>query len=358
MRDKRRTLDKKSANLNFKKIAKKQKWQERGITLIALVVTIVILLILAGVTLNVALSDNGLFDKTKKAAEEYKQAQSEEEDLLLKYEYEMAQLQGKISETETFGEYSMEKEIKEKYGQDIKIGDTVNYKPNAEGVEEVASYDGTWKVLGIENGQILLMSSEPVADNVELNGKEGFLKLEEKLNAVCEDYGSGTGAESSRSLKVEDINKITDYNLENPKKVEKFGKGAVNEYGTDVTFKLNSEGNLVYECSNGAKLKSNATSFKHVDDRELNANLKKITVKSTAFRYACRFKDLIVGDIDYSLDLVLGENVEELFRLILRNGTDGVNTGIALASCAININTNTSSNGDVFRSLFLFFSVE
>ena len=80
MRDKRKTLDKKSENLKFKKISKKQKLQERGITLIALVVTIVILLILAGVTLNIALSDNGLFSKTKEAAKKY-QTESEREAL-------------------------------------------------------------------------------------------------------------------------------------------------------------------------------------------------------------------------------------------------------------------------------------
>ena len=78
MRDKRKKLDKKIDNVKLKEIAKKQKLKEQGITLIALVVTIIILLILAGVTLNIALSDNGLFNKTKKAAEEYKEAQENE----------------------------------------------------------------------------------------------------------------------------------------------------------------------------------------------------------------------------------------------------------------------------------------
>ncbi len=40
---------------------------ERGITLIALVVTIVVLLILAGVTITYALGDNGLFTSASKA---------------------------------------------------------------------------------------------------------------------------------------------------------------------------------------------------------------------------------------------------------------------------------------------------
>ena len=65
MRDKRKTLDKKSNNLKIKKLAKKQKLQERGITLIALVITIIILLILAGVTLNIAIRRKWIVWKSK-----------------------------------------------------------------------------------------------------------------------------------------------------------------------------------------------------------------------------------------------------------------------------------------------------
>ena len=39
--------------------------RNKGITLVALVVTIVIMLILAGVTLNIALGENGLFKMAK-----------------------------------------------------------------------------------------------------------------------------------------------------------------------------------------------------------------------------------------------------------------------------------------------------
>ena len=45
--------------------------REKGITLIALVVTIIILLILAGVTLSLALTQNGIFDQARKAADSY-----------------------------------------------------------------------------------------------------------------------------------------------------------------------------------------------------------------------------------------------------------------------------------------------
>ena len=62
--------------------------KEKGITLIALVVTIIILLILAGVTLSLALSENGLFDKTKDAAEEY-QSQANNETNIVNYIYDL-----------------------------------------------------------------------------------------------------------------------------------------------------------------------------------------------------------------------------------------------------------------------------
>ncbi len=56
--------------------------KERGITLIALVVTIIILLILAGVTLSLAVTQGGLFDKTRTAANQYEDEQKKESNLV------------------------------------------------------------------------------------------------------------------------------------------------------------------------------------------------------------------------------------------------------------------------------------
>ena len=41
---------------------------ERGITLVALVITVVIMIILAAVTINVTLGDGGIVEQTKEAA--------------------------------------------------------------------------------------------------------------------------------------------------------------------------------------------------------------------------------------------------------------------------------------------------
>ena len=53
--------------------------QERGITLIALVVTIIIMLILAGVSIKLAIDNNGVIENAKEAKDQYEQAQANDE---------------------------------------------------------------------------------------------------------------------------------------------------------------------------------------------------------------------------------------------------------------------------------------
>ena len=62
----------------------------KGITLVALVVTIVVLLILAGVSINTVLGDDGIIQKAKDAAEATKRASAEEEMNRLVLEYQLA----------------------------------------------------------------------------------------------------------------------------------------------------------------------------------------------------------------------------------------------------------------------------
>ena len=47
---------------------------KRGITLIALVITIIILLILASVSLNLVLGDNGIIERAQQALEKTEEA--------------------------------------------------------------------------------------------------------------------------------------------------------------------------------------------------------------------------------------------------------------------------------------------
>lgn len=58
--------------------------EQKGITLVALVITIIILLILAGISIA-SLSDNGLFGKTKEAKNKSENAQIAENAALNSY---------------------------------------------------------------------------------------------------------------------------------------------------------------------------------------------------------------------------------------------------------------------------------
>ena len=59
---------------------------EKGITLIALVITIVVLLILAGISIAMVTGDNGILTQAARATEETENAQVEENDVLYNYE--------------------------------------------------------------------------------------------------------------------------------------------------------------------------------------------------------------------------------------------------------------------------------
>ena len=52
--------------------------KERGITLVALVVTIIVLLILAGVAISLTISDNGIFTRARRAADTWVNAEQNE----------------------------------------------------------------------------------------------------------------------------------------------------------------------------------------------------------------------------------------------------------------------------------------
>ena len=71
--------EKNKINLHLPNKKKVQKLEEKGITLIALVVTIILLLILAGVTISQIAGSNGLFQRARQAVEKYKNAAEEEQ---------------------------------------------------------------------------------------------------------------------------------------------------------------------------------------------------------------------------------------------------------------------------------------
>lgn len=71
----------------MKKLKEELKYGKKGITLISLVVTIIVLLILAGITINMLFGENGLLNRATDTTEEYSKAEAKEKVELLLSEY-------------------------------------------------------------------------------------------------------------------------------------------------------------------------------------------------------------------------------------------------------------------------------
>ncbi len=73
----------------MKKFRKEKQGNIKGITLISLVITIIILIILAGVSINLVLGENGLFTKAREAREKFLNARAEEEERIAELEMQI-----------------------------------------------------------------------------------------------------------------------------------------------------------------------------------------------------------------------------------------------------------------------------
>lgn len=178
--------------------------KQKGITLVALIITIIVMLILVGVTITLVLN-GGLFDTAKEARDKTEKSVKEESELS-QYEYEIAKAKGEVTDEDIL-----------KYDYGVKIGDKIDYKEGTGYASEIDSNfvmdDLDWRVLGVnEKGQIELISTKPTTSKLKLSGEEGYLNAETNLNTLCNDlYGKGEYAAGARSLNVEDVNKLANF---------------------------------------------------------------------------------------------------------------------------------------------------
>ena len=240
----------------------------KGITLVALILTIIILIILAGVGISVAIGQNGIFTKSKEGVSKYQDSVKREE----------SELDKAFDTIESLDPNSL--------AAKVKIGDYVNYTPKAGETTTISqgSYDryveysnGTgylnwktinedgettangefgsgyssdqifkvptdtsnikWRVLSIEDGCVNLISEKEIGRNGQWTGDSGdalYLKDitgyaygVDVINEVCSIYGTGEGAKSARGITVEEVNKLTGYDP----KTGYYGTGNRNYYG-------------------------------------------------------------------------------------------------------------------------------
>ena len=74
--------------------------KERGITLIALVVTIIVLLVLAGISISMLTGENGILNRAGEAKTKTEEAQGEQQKILSDYEQEIEDMVGNISQVD------------------------------------------------------------------------------------------------------------------------------------------------------------------------------------------------------------------------------------------------------------------
>lgn len=82
------------------------KKQNKGITLIALVITIIVLLILAGITITLVMGDNGLIAKSQQAGKNYAEAENYETNSLNSLEDEMIAITNRGDNTNQQPDYN------------------------------------------------------------------------------------------------------------------------------------------------------------------------------------------------------------------------------------------------------------
>lgn len=275
----------------------------------------------------------------------------------------------------------------------IHIGDTINYVAT-EDVEEnertivstadvngfgnqtinLNDYTGTWRVLGVENGKLNIVSSKNagiIASNNEtwltgvfassylkLKGKVGYQNAEKELNRVCSLYGKGKYAESARSINVDDINKITGYdpnhvgvnvNTATTEQIAagtKYNQGILGEYGSTVSFFWDGTSKPKYTSStiNGnLKEEHNTNGFvwfngKNWEKSNYTVQNKKICdITLTGYKYYAN--TLTANDTSQSVGIANNSNEWDLLFNNSKLG-DGMFEYYWLASNGIMMNEN------------------
>ena len=234
---------------------------EKAITLIALVVTIVILLILAGVTITMTLGQNGLFTRAREGRAAYEESEVRDDLSMLITQYTWDKVAGKTDKS--LGDYLKDNgatsvkanadgttleveykgyvftvnkdsgeitEVSKGEGSDSpatptiipKVGEIVSYTPNPpstgydlstakSGYHDAQTIDGTydpttWKIMEVdENGNITKLLGIG-AKTVDFAGSTGYNNGVYLLNDICKSrYGNASLGATARSLNIEDI---------------------------------------------------------------------------------------------------------------------------------------------------------
>lgn len=296
-----------------------KKCEERAITVVALVITVIVLLIIAGVSINLAIGNNGILKIAEESSNTYANKTKDEISM-------MEEIKTTIGDTT--GESNSLIEMY-KSGR-IKTGDYLNYKLPEEG-EYVSNDYGSetsngfatqkynvnnnghkinWRVLGLgdddgnltinleEGKHLLLISANPVEKEIKnesekdydkdpylyMGKAECFANGERILNGISNIYVNNKYAEKGRSIKAEDINTLLGIEIANGKVYEKQDSSKTNidelrVMGNTYTYK---EG----EYSPSSYLNHKKTAIENGEE----------TIVGSGYVYGIgKYKDMILG---------------------------------------------------------------
>lgn len=168
-----------------------------------------------------------------------------------------------------------------------------------------------WRILGLEEGKILITTENTSTSLLTLSGKYGYSNAVKELNNICAIYGNGKYVLEARSVNVNDINKITKYD---PTKDSKFSS----TYG--LYYKYEKSNGSIYSINpSGNRQNTGKTEFNYYnwdEEKWKTMDTETVSFKSTYYYYS------LEGYTDKTLD-------------ILKYNADGTNANYWLASNAI-----------------------
>ena len=244
--------------------------KEKGITLVALVITILVLIILSGVAINLSLGENGIFNKAKQAKRMQMEAEYKEK---IGTELLAAQVDA-IARNEEL-EDAQVKDIISNYGELQEDGDTIKIKDSDIEVSLTEIYSGTTTSNGsyTENKAKIAMLEKRVKelqeqlDNLSLSGDEKDKKIAELNNRITELENQKTTLETKIATLEKDKKDLTN-NIKTLQKETLDGKTTI---ATAIT-------NKGVETANDATYEAMASNISKID----TSNVYKTETRSAS----------------------------------------------------------------------------
>ena len=186
--------------------------KKNGITLVALIITIIVLLILAGVSLSFVFN-GGILDKSQQAVNEYKNAANNESDILGYINSTLEQKINEINSSSGGGSGSTGIQV----GDVVKAEDIAKVEDKSEIYgAEVKGYDcennagvESWKLFYADNENVYLIASNYINKNYCPNGRGGTSITDNgngyklSMNNIINDYN---GASDIIDVSLQNLN--------------------------------------------------------------------------------------------------------------------------------------------------------